>query len=92
MAKIYGQANRVIVWLGEAADDSDRALEEIRVAAEDEVTNSLKRNDSGSNSHAASTTVVSAHLGKEADTRQHLQKLLKGRSRYFRKLPQLDMS
>jgi hypothetical protein len=32
MAKIYGQANRVVVWLGEAADDSDRALEEIRVA------------------------------------------------------------
>jgi len=32
MATIYGQANRVIVWLGEAAEDSDRALEEIRVA------------------------------------------------------------
>jgi hypothetical protein len=32
MAKIYGYANRVIVWLGEAADDSDLALEEIRVA------------------------------------------------------------
>ncbi|KAF2022634.1 HET-domain-containing protein [Setomelanomma holmii] len=33
MAKIYGQANRVIVWLGDAADDSDRAVEEIRIAA-----------------------------------------------------------
>ena len=33
MAKIYGQANRVVVWLGEAADDSDQALEEIRAAA-----------------------------------------------------------
>jgi len=33
MAKIYSQANRVIVWLGETADDSDRAVEEIRVAA-----------------------------------------------------------
>ena len=32
MEKIYGQANRVVVWLGEAADDSDRALEEIRTA------------------------------------------------------------
>jgi hypothetical protein len=31
MANIYSQANRVIVWLGEAADDSDQALEEIRV-------------------------------------------------------------
>jgi len=32
MARIYGQANRVIVWLGEVADDSDLALEAIRVA------------------------------------------------------------
>ena len=30
MAKIYGKANRVVVWLGEAADNSDRAFEEIR--------------------------------------------------------------
>ncbi|CZR69913.1 uncharacterized protein PAC_19813 [Phialocephala subalpina] len=40
MAKIYGQANRVIVWLGEAADDSDRALEYIRIAASKKPTNS----------------------------------------------------
>ena len=40
MAKIYGQADRVIVWLGKAADDSDQALEDIRVAAEGEFTNS----------------------------------------------------
>jgi hypothetical protein len=33
MAKIYGKANRVIVWLGEMADDSDRAFKEIYVAA-----------------------------------------------------------
>ena len=32
MAEIYGQASRVLIWLGEAADNSDRALEEIRVA------------------------------------------------------------
>ncbi|KAM0158435.1 hypothetical protein ACHAPG_004113 [Botrytis cinerea] len=38
MAKIFGLANRVIVYLGEAADDSDQALESIRVAAEDEST------------------------------------------------------
>jgi len=30
MAKIYGKANSVLVWLGEAADGSDRAFEEIR--------------------------------------------------------------
>ena len=38
MAKIYGQANRVIVWLGEATEDSDQALEDIRAAAEREFT------------------------------------------------------
>jgi hypothetical protein len=30
MPRIYGQAERVVVWLGEAADDSDLAFEEIR--------------------------------------------------------------
>jgi len=39
MAKIYGQANCVVAWLGKAADDSDRALEEIRVAGGKEGTN-----------------------------------------------------
>jgi hypothetical protein len=34
MARIYNQANRVIVWLGETAKDSDLALEEIRVVGE----------------------------------------------------------
>jgi len=32
MAQIYGKASRVIVWLGERADDSDVALEVIRAA------------------------------------------------------------
>jgi hypothetical protein len=32
MAKIYGKASCVIVWLGERADDSDVALEAIRAA------------------------------------------------------------
>lgn len=32
MAEIYAQANHVIVWLGEATPDSDRALEKIRLA------------------------------------------------------------
>jgi hypothetical protein len=29
MARIYGQANRMIVWLGEAAENSDKALDKI---------------------------------------------------------------
>ncbi|KAK0702820.1 heterokaryon incompatibility protein-domain-containing protein, partial [Lasiosphaeris hirsuta] len=33
MAKIYAKAGRVIVWLGEAADGSDQAIEVIRVAS-----------------------------------------------------------
>ncbi|KAH7061022.1 heterokaryon incompatibility protein-domain-containing protein, partial [Paraphoma chrysanthemicola] len=41
MAKIYGHASRVIVWLGEAADDSDLALEAIRLAGAKKSTNSL---------------------------------------------------
>jgi hypothetical protein len=36
MAKIYGHANRVLVWLGEAADDSDLALDNLRSAHEKE--------------------------------------------------------
>jgi hypothetical protein len=36
MAKIYGRANRVIVWLGDDADDGHQALENIRVAAEED--------------------------------------------------------
>jgi uncharacterized membrane protein YvbJ len=34
------QANRVIVYLGDEADDSDQAFEDIHVTAEDELTNS----------------------------------------------------
>jgi hypothetical protein len=30
LTNIYGQASRVVVWLGEAADDSDLAFEEMR--------------------------------------------------------------
>jgi hypothetical protein len=40
MAKIYGQANRVLVWVGDAAADSDLALEAIRVAGGKKSTNS----------------------------------------------------
>jgi hypothetical protein len=40
MARIYAKANRVIVWLGEAADNSDRALKAIRRVAEQQHTSS----------------------------------------------------
>lgn len=38
MAKIYSNALRVIVWLGEETKDTDRALEDIRLAANEELT------------------------------------------------------
>jgi len=41
MTKIYGLANRVIVWLGETADNSHQALEAIRIAASRRPTDSL---------------------------------------------------
>jgi hypothetical protein len=49
MAKIYSMAKRVVVWLGEAADDSDEALAAIRTAgikptrfsAEEEIPQSI---------------------------------------------------
>lgn len=34
MAMIYALANRVIVWLGEAEDNSDQAIEEICKSAD----------------------------------------------------------
>ncbi|KAF8847357.1 HET-domain-containing protein, partial [Acephala macrosclerotiorum] len=41
MAKIYSKATRVLVWLGEMVDNSDTALERIRIAAENESPDSL---------------------------------------------------
>jgi hypothetical protein len=34
MVEIYAKARRVVVWLGEAEDEGDRALEEIRLIGE----------------------------------------------------------
>jgi hypothetical protein len=41
MAKIYSQANHVVVWLGDAAEDSVLALEEICCAGGKKPTNLL---------------------------------------------------
>jgi hypothetical protein len=38
MAKIYSKAHRVIVWLGKEEADTERALEDIRLAADNEPT------------------------------------------------------
>lgn len=41
IAEIYAKARRVLVWLGEAENNSDRALEEIRLTAEGVTTHPL---------------------------------------------------
>ncbi|KAL7908170.1 heterokaryon incompatibility domain-containing protein [Trichoderma velutinum] len=43
MAEIYSKANRVIVWLGEAADNSDQALNSIRLVADEEHQKSFQK-------------------------------------------------
>jgi heterokaryon incompatibility protein (HET) len=43
--RIYSQATRVVIWLGEAADNSDKALEEIRRSGSKKSVNSS--NDEG---------------------------------------------
>ncbi|KAF4635257.1 hypothetical protein G7Y89_g2840 [Cudoniella acicularis] len=43
MAKIYSQAICVLVWLGEETEDTDGALEDIRLAANKELTASSKK-------------------------------------------------
>jgi type II secretory pathway predicted ATPase ExeA len=40
IAEIFAKADRVVVWLGEAADNSDEALEAIRLMAEKSASSS----------------------------------------------------
>jgi hypothetical protein len=43
MAKIYSKAHRVLVWLGETADDIEGALEDIHFAANQESNECSKK-------------------------------------------------
>jgi hypothetical protein len=43
MAQIYSKAHRVIVWLGEEGTDTKEALEDIRLAADGEISERLKK-------------------------------------------------
>jgi len=43
MAKIYSKARRVVVWLGKEAVDTKGALEDIRLAANEELTERSKK-------------------------------------------------
>jgi hypothetical protein len=43
MAMIYSKAHRVLVWLGETADDVEGALEDIQRAVNEESTEHLNK-------------------------------------------------
>jgi heterokaryon incompatibility protein (HET) len=86
MAKIYDQASRVIVWLGEGTDDSDQAFKDIHNAAGDEVTDSLEETN-----QEAILKVLERPWFRRIWVRQQIldnlgSKALKHRSRYFKKL------
>jgi hypothetical protein len=91
MPKIYGQANRVIIWLGEAANDSDLAIEEIRVTGSKKSTNSSNETIQ----RAILALLERAWFRRIWVRNRHsttFAEINKSQSRYFRKLPQLDMS
>lgn len=60
MAKIYAKASRVIVWLGEVADNSDHVLQKVLIAANKLHTNSVIDE---TNQQAASALVRPAPRG-----------------------------
>ena len=91
MVKIYGQASRVIIWLGEGTDDSDQAFEDIRNAAEDEVTDA-----SAEANQEAILKLLERPWFRRIWVREPIfndlcGKALKNRSRYFRKSLQLGV-
>jgi hypothetical protein len=58
MAKIYSQARQVVVWLGPGADDSDHAIELIRLAGAGRITRLSGVESSGG--HTDQSSVVSS--------------------------------
>jgi hypothetical protein len=78
MAKIYSSAHRVIAWLGDRTEDTDRALEDIRLAANEEASDHSKKEASdhlekGASDH--SEKEVSDHSKKKVN-RQAILSLL----------------
>jgi Heterokaryon incompatibility protein (HET) len=90
MAKIYGQASCVIVWLGEGTNDSDQALEDIRNAAEDEVTDASKEANREAILKLLERPWFWRIWVREPIFNNLCGKALKTRSRYFRKSLQFD--
>jgi hypothetical protein len=90
MAKIYAQANRVIVWLGEGADNSNLALKAIRMAGGKRPTH---HSDSGRVQSAVLALLQRPWFRRIWVREQTLDSNYKliHRSRFFRKLLQLDM-
>ena len=85
MAKIYGQASRVIIWLGEGTDDSDQAFEDIRNAADNEVANLLEKRNQKAILKLLERPWFRRVWVREQTVNNICSKALKHRSRYFRK-------
>jgi hypothetical protein len=65
MSKIYSKATRVLVWLGETADNSDMGTGKDTLCRRKRLSGfSEQQTNPASNFGAASATVVSAYLGK----------------------------
>jgi hypothetical protein len=85
MTEIYGQASRVITWLGEGTDDSDQAFKDIRNVAEDEVTDSLEETNQEAILKVLERPWFRRIWVREQTVNNICSKALKHRSRYFRK-------
>jgi hypothetical protein len=63
MREIYGQANRVIACLGEAADHSNQAFETTRLGAEEVLAeNTFSAQSSGGSNYYSTFEIASATL------------------------------
>jgi hypothetical protein len=88
MANIYTSADRVIIWLGDDADDSQQALKDIRVAANEESIDTIYNN-------RRIITLLQRPWFERIwvrlpDAQYYLMKLMQYQRRFFKKLRQLD--
>jgi hypothetical protein len=92
MAEIYAKASRVVVWLGEADDSSDEAMEQLRLAGEDSTRESSTETDADAISQLLQRPwfrrvwVISPHSSNSFLCLAHCC------SRFSKKWPPLDMS
>jgi hypothetical protein len=96
MSKIYGLAQRVVVWLGEAADESDLALKDIHAAAgKDPPRKSSRKDETDQKDYLVIMNLLRRPWFERIwVSRQEAQLPWRGfnlRPRYSKKSPRLDM-